>query len=98
MEDRLDRALDALAHAQRRRLLQELLEADAGASVAIDAAASDRSSVSMRHVHLPKLESYGFVDWDPEREVVTRGPNFDDVRAVLEALARHREEFPGDWT
>ncbi|MDF9744903.1 transcriptional regulator [Natrinema salsiterrestre] len=51
----------------------------------------------MKHVHLPLLEDYGFIDWDEGNHEVTKGPKFDDIRPLLEMMARHRDELPEDW-
>jgi hypothetical protein len=51
----------------------------------------------MRHVHLPKLVEYGFVVWDEDEHEVEKGPNFDEIRPVLELLNDHAEELPDGW-
>ena len=45
----------------------------------------------MHYVHLPKLVDYGFVEWDRDAHVVTKGPRFDDLRPILELLTDTRE-------
>lgn len=101
MSGSLDDALDALAHVQRRRLLTALLEHDSRAvspvAVSESGAGPDRSLVALRHVHLPKLASLGFVDWDRECEEVSRGSAFEDIRPLLELLVEHEEDLPGRW-
>lgn len=48
----------------------------------------------LHRVHLPMLEDYGFVVWDREAHVVTRGSRFQDLRPVLELLADERDVLP----
>lgn len=96
-----DDAVDVLAHVQRRKLLFALLARsprDVTPSVADDAAdeaVAPERLVEMTEVHLPKLVDYGFVDWDREINEVRRGPNFEEVRPLLELTAEHEDELPG---
>ena len=49
------------------------------------------------HVHLPKLDQAGFVDWDRDSGLVTRGPRFEEIEPLLELMSNHRDELPNDW-
>jgi len=98
-----DDVLDALGDVQRRKLLVRLLDhnpQDDTPAVVADSE-QDRDAmgrlVSMRHVHLPKLEEYGFVEWDQKTHEVRKGPNFEEIRPLLELLAAHPDELPDDW-
>ena len=51
----------------------------------------------MVHVHLPKLERYGCVEWDRRTKDVAKGPNFEEIRPVLELLEAHDEELLPGW-
>jgi hypothetical protein len=103
MRRTFDEMLDALADVQRRKLLVALLEhnpqGDAPAAVAGSRGESDALErlVRMDHVHLPKLAEYGFIDWDQEANEVAKGPNFDEIRPLLELLADHDDDLPPDW-
>lgn len=88
-QESVDDLFEALAHVRRRELLVGLLEHDsrtASPEVApdetISSDATDRS-VKMQHVHLPKLEEYGFIEWNRATDQVTKGPNFEEVRPLL---------------
>jgi len=95
----IDRAFDAVGDAQRRRILLALLEEceqnvrdDRGiepTSAAFSDGDRERMLTRLHHVHLPKLENEGFVDWNPETDEVTRGPAFEEVRPLLELLRDH---------
>jgi hypothetical protein len=69
--------------------------------VQVDAEESDEETltrlVGMRHVHLPKLEEYGFISWNQERNEVSKGQNFEEIRPLLELLAAHEDELPDAW-
>nr|WP_254523737.1 transcriptional regulator [Natrinema caseinilyticum] len=53
--------------------------------------------MAMTHTHLPKLESLGLIEWNREKNVVTRGPAFDELRPLLELIDRHQDELPEGW-
>ncbi len=57
----------------------------------------ERSMIEMKHVHLPKLEAYGFIDWDRETHEVTKGPKFEEIRPLIELLEEHQEALPAGW-
>jgi hypothetical protein len=96
-EGRLDELLGVLDHEYRRRILLAL--ADSGAEstppVSPSAASGDEPDVlelELRHVHFPKLEAVGLVEWDRERDALSRGPRFEEVESLLDALEAHASE------
>lgn len=98
-----DTMVEALLNVQRRKLLIALLEHnpqdDLPGVIADDESESDAVErlVAMNHVHLPKLEGHGFIVWDQANNEVHKGPNFDQIRPLLELLVRHEDELPDDW-
>lgn len=92
--DDWDDVFEALAAEPRRRLLASLLEAERGEAVHLPEAATapeagadpEKMRVELYHRHLPALAEAGFVDWETDPLVATRGPDFPAVAAVLEAL------------
>lgn len=88
----IDEAFEALADPYRRRLINELFElGSTGVDVVhipedVSTEQTDEESltVEMHHVHLPKLETEGFVDWDRTRNHVVRGPEFDAIETAVE--------------
>ena len=96
----LDEMMDALAARQRRRLLVPLLDRqpDDGPPIVVGGSDSnsDADSLAMRHTHLPKLASYGFIEWDSDTGDVSRGPEFDEIEPLLELLADNEDELPVD--
>lgn len=94
----LDELYEVLANVHRRRLLFGLLEENPRTDSPIDigappdaVVADDAARIEHRHVHLPKLDDYGFVEWTPSLNSVETGPRFEEVRPVLEALADHHD-------
>jgi hypothetical protein len=50
----------------------------------------------LRHLDLPKLESCGLVEWDPDEQLVSRGPEFEAVEPALTLIAEYSHRFPLD--
>ena len=98
-----DELLDALGHIQRRRLLCALLTPNPQSAGTVGVAATDSAEeermrrVEMHHVHLPKLEEYGFIVWNRDTNKVSKGPTFEEIRPLLELLADHEDELPDEW-
>jgi len=99
----LDDCLDALGHIQRRKLLRALLvhNPQDDDSVKIDPDESNEEElerlIGMKHVNLPKLESYGFITWNRDTNEVSKGPDFEEIRPLLEMLDAHEDELPDGW-
>lgn len=99
-DSKLDEQLEAVAHAGRRQLLFAMRDGDSPADtpVEIDELRDDGepffdSTVSMRHVHLPKLDGLGIVRWNREDDRISRGPEFSELEPLLEALDDRRDEL-----
>lgn len=98
-----DTQLSALSHVERRQLLLALLHANTEDDLPLEVdqlehdTAGNSSELSMQHVHLPKLDDYGFVDANPDRGTVATGPRFDEIEPLLELLDSNRDLLPDDW-
>ena len=51
-----------------------------------DIAGVDERLLFIHHIHLPKLEEYGFIEWKRNTQTVTSGHRFDQLRPYLEVL------------
>lgn len=94
-----DEMLDAVGDVERRKLLAELFERSPESDspvIAVDGGLIEHS-VQMCHIHLPKLEEYGVVDWEREAHEVTRGRNFGEVTPVLELADEYEEHCSGSY-
>lgn len=49
------------------------------------------------HVHLPKLADAGYVDWDPEEDLIRHGPAFEAIDPVIGDLRKRASQDPLDW-
>jgi hypothetical protein len=107
--DGFDRAVDALGHKYRRRLLISLLEhnpqSDDDAQDAEKALGSHSSGMEagqllelqLVHSHLPKLEELEYITWNRETGDISKGPNWDEIEPLLRLLRDHGSELPEDW-
>lgn len=43
----------------------------------------------------PMLAEAVFIDWDRESGEIRRGPNFEELRPLLESIVAHQDELPG---
>lgn len=94
----LDTVLDTLGDSYRRRVLVALLDHESrNGEAALRPGDGPERRIRMRHLHLPKLEAEGFVEWDRETNDVRRGRRFDEIRPLLELLSEHGDELPDDW-
>lgn len=102
--DALNDSLEALGHPFRRRILTRLHDRNprdeaefSAAELADDADGSHRLELDIHHNHLPRLAEAGFVDWDRDENVVTRGPRFPEIAPLIELMANHPDELPVGW-
>ncbi|WP_328821325.1 transcriptional regulator [Natronorubrum halalkaliphilum] len=95
-----DNVFEALSDRYRRQLLLELLDRNPGEVLSQSKADSGYAipSISQHHVHLPKLEAYGFIEWNRDQQIVTKGPQFDEIEPMLELFRENADAVPGDWT
>ena len=100
VQPRLDGQLEVITHVHRRRILLELLDENPQPAepAVFDGGVSPNDHQTLRtalhHVHLPKLEEQGFVQWDRDENQLTRGSAFEDIKPLLEVLDDHRHELP----
>lgn len=100
MDPYADDVFDALADNHRRRLLFALLETNSlnGTTGYLDSPPDgrrfeERTRSRQQHVHLPKLDDYGFIEWAPVDNDVRRGSRFSEIRPVLELLYDHQQDL-----
>jgi len=87
-----------LSDVRRRQILVVLLEASPGESVDLEEIPTvSQARTETRHVHLPKLDDSGFVDWDRDSGHVSRGPAFEEGAPVVRLLHDNRADLPEGW-
>ncbi|WP_137286038.1 DUF7344 domain-containing protein [Halorussus salinisoli] len=102
--DQIDRVLDLLASKERRKVIEyfdenaadtatvEVLSAQLG-RVKVESGGTDQSSTDvakrqLHHVHLPKLEEYGVVEYDPRAGQIRYRPDeqVESISAFLDEV------------
>ena len=86
----------------RRQLVVSLLDAPSDESVPLPESAAMPNGPAdpvllrraLHHVHLPLLAENEFVTWDADPLVAARGPRFDEVGVVFEALHSAASSVP----
>lgn len=97
-----DAVFRCLSAEPRRQLVVSLLNTPSGESVPLPESAAmpngcaepDVLRRDLFHVHLPLLAEHGFVTWDADPLVAARGPRFDEVAVVFEALHAEAAGIP----
>ena len=96
----VDEHLAVMAHAVRRRLLLRLRDGEVDeASFCRELEARDVATdplVGLRHVHLPKLDAEGVIEWDREENRVRQGPAFEEIEPLLAALSNQSGKLRGE--
>ena len=98
----LSQLFEALSRPPRRRVLTALARENPndGAEFApVDFTSSQRRDevlTGLHHLHLPKLDAAGFIEWDADSETITHGPRFDEIEPLVELLVANRDELPAE--
>lgn len=101
--DELGELLDALSHPHRRRIVTQLNVSNPRGEDEFDLAElsgddeREDATINLFHNHLPRLAQAGFIDWDRERGVVTRGPRFHEIAPLVDLMLAHQDELPANW-
>ncbi|RXK51081.1 transcriptional regulator [Halorientalis pallida] len=89
-----DTTFDALADETRRAVLTDLLVESNPQPDGVGTQDDERTDghadrAEMYHVHLPKLEACGLIEWHRASSEIVNGPRFDDARPLVEFAAEH---------
>jgi len=106
MIDRWDSVFEALTAEPRRQIVVALMEAPPDRELSLPEAANppyllrdpEELYLGLVHTHLPALADEGFVEWDEDPLRVRRGPAFEEVAVVFEALHDSADEIPPQLT
>lgn len=102
MIKRWDQVFEVLGAEPRRQLIIALNDTPSESRVHLPEAAIspvvsvDRKefTLQLKHHHLPLLEEHGYIQWTVTPFRAGRGPHFDDVAIVFDALQGLASEIP----
>lgn len=66
------------------------------ADIALEGEEMESLEVRMHHVHLPKLEAAGLIEWDRATNEVQKGPRFEEVCPLLQPIRDRADEVLED--
>lgn len=97
-----DTVFKALSAEPRRQLIVSLLDAPADQSVPLPESAAmpnlpvdpETLRIELYHAHLPILEKNGFITYETDPLTASRGPKFDEVAVVFDALHSESVAIP----
>lgn len=97
-------SFNALENPYRRQLLIGLLNHTSDKNTSVEPLSLltgdvdvETAEVAIRHVHLPKLDKLGFIDWNRQTSEICRGPEWNKIGPVVEMIHTHRDELPDGW-
>lgn len=93
-------AIDTMMGALKRRSSRIVLMTLLGDTTEVDIDTLERRidhgqiRVQLYHRELPKLADAGYIEWDQETNVVSRGPNFAEVEPLVQLLKEYNTPYP----
>lgn len=101
--DDLGELLEILSHPHRRRIITRLHERnprDEDEFELEELTGDDElenETIALIHNHLPKLAEAGFINWNQEQRIATRGPRFEEIAPLIDLMVAHEDELPANW-
>jgi hypothetical protein len=92
----VDRIMEVLSKQKRRVILHALKQGDT-TQLLQGSDAPDDMEIELQHVHLPKLEAAGYIEWNRDTGEIAKGPQFDEIEPFLTLVETHADELPFDW-
>lgn len=95
----LDTLMHILSDQQRRIILYTLRRehpSDVSDLLVRGLEQPDHTDIELHHIHLPKLDEAGYIQWDRETDEVRPGARYDDIEPLLGLIGGHTDEFPPD--
>ncbi|AXR77066.1 hypothetical protein [Natrarchaeobaculum sulfurireducens] len=100
--ERWDRVFEAVAAEPRRQLIVSLLDREPDQSVRLPESAvnpnvpiaPERLERELKHCHLPLLADGGYIEWESDPFVASRGSRFEEVAVVFETLHSFAADVP----
>ena len=101
--DDLGELLEILSHPHRRRIITRLHDRNPRDEDEFELEELEgddeleNETIALIHNHLPKLAEAGFINWNQEQQIVTRGPRFEEIAPLIDLMVAHEDELPANW-
>jgi hypothetical protein len=89
---KVDRIMEVLSKQQRRAILYRL-KRDDRLQPFQEPDDLDSTDIELYHIHLPKLEAAGYIEWNQKTREVMKGPLYDEVETFLTLIENHADEL-----
>lgn len=103
-DDKITSAFHTLANQSRRQLLVGISEEvkDGGKDCGpVSIVSKDEepavSEIELIHKHLPLLKERGYIEWDCDNQNIEKGPEWDEIKPIIELFHENRDELPNGW-
>jgi hypothetical protein len=101
LRKRWRRIFQTLSAGTRRQIIGSLLEVPSDRKLSLPEAPNmpdyrldpEKLQFNLVHNHLPMMANAGFVEWEQDPFWVKRGPQFEEVAAVIKAIDTY-DDFP----
>lgn len=96
----LDDKFAILSKRQRRLILLRLQhneEKQESAMLFRGGDETEETETQLVHNHLPRLKQAGYIEWDQDTGRISKGPNYDEIKPLLDLIENHADELPPDW-
>lgn len=99
---RLSKHFEVLSDSYRRGIVVLLTDLEQEEAVSFDALlgidrATDNPETELYHKHLPKLDDWGYIEWERERGTIRRGPCFEELEDLVEVLRENVDGITEEW-
>ena len=100
--ERWNRLYAVLASQERRMIIYSLKDVPQERRIPLPEAAmtpesswdAERTSIRLKHNHLPQLAEAGYVRWERDPFCVQRGPHFEEVEVLFGLIHESIDQFP----
>lgn len=95
-QEYLNSVYEAFTRPERRRLLAALVNTKQNIELRPNGM-TDSRWIELYHVHLPKLEDVGLINWDTEDHVITKGPRFEEIQPLVTSMHDNVDRPAEGW-
>lgn len=93
--DAIDSMMDALKSRTRRVILMTLLDTTETSIAALERRLPhEKDRIALYHIHVPKLATGGYIEWDTDTDTISKGAKFSEVEPLVRLLKEYNAQLP----